>query len=73
MNKSLKLFTTSLVVLSVLFVGIYAKKARARAPQQYSVLDAVAGKLVQKYQTSTCEQLWKRKARKLRRAPGNSG
>ena len=64
MNKSLKLFTTSLVVLSVLFVGIYAKKARARAPQQYSVLDAVAGKLVQKYQTSTCEQLWEKKSQK---------
>ena len=31
-------------------------------PQQYPVMDAVANKIVQKYQTSTCEQLWQEKA-----------
>jgi len=31
-------------------------------PQQYPVMDAVANKIIQKYQTSTCEQLWQEKA-----------
>ena len=29
--------------------------------QQYPILDAVAGKVVQKYQASSCEQLWQKK------------
>ena len=29
--------------------------------QQFPILDAVAGKVVQKYQSSTCEQLWEKK------------
>jgi hypothetical protein len=62
MNKSLSVFTASVALLSVLFVGVYVKRAHARAPQQYPILDAAAGKLVQKYQTSTCEQLWAKKS-----------
>jgi hypothetical protein len=31
-------------------------------PQQYPIMDAVADKLIQKYQNSTCEQLWQEKA-----------
>ena len=31
-------------------------------PQQYPVMDAIANKLIQKYQNSTCEQLWQEKA-----------
>jgi len=31
-------------------------------PQQFPVMDAIANKIVQKYQTSTCEQLWQEKA-----------
>lgn len=34
------------------------------AHAQYPVMDAVANKVVQKYQTSTCEQLWQEKAQK---------
>jgi len=30
--------------------------------QQFPVLDAVAGKVVQKYQSSSCEQLWEKKS-----------
>jgi len=29
--------------------------------QQFPMLDAVAGKVVQKYQSSSCEQLWEKK------------
>lgn len=32
------------------------------AQQQYPILDKVAAKVVQKYQNSTCEQLWQKKA-----------
>lgn len=32
--------------------------------QQFPMLDEVAGRIVQKYQSSTCEQLWQEKSRK---------
>ncbi|MCI0151596.1 hypothetical protein KNO81_37725 [Paraburkholderia sediminicola] len=31
--------------------------------QQFPILDEVAGNIVQKYQQSSCEQLWQEKAR----------
>ena len=31
-------------------------------PQQYPMVDAVANKIIQKYQNSTCDQLWQEKA-----------
>jgi hypothetical protein len=34
------------------------------AGAQYPVMDAVANKVIQKYQNSTCEQLWQEKAQK---------
>jgi hypothetical protein len=36
--------------------------ARAPEPQQYPMVDAVANKIIQKYQNSTCDQLWQEKA-----------
>jgi hypothetical protein len=41
-------------VPALLFVGV--------AVAQYPVMNMVADKLVQKYQQSTCEQLWHQKA-----------
>jgi hypothetical protein len=32
--------------------------------QQYPMMDMIANKVIQKYQTSTCEQLWQQKAKK---------
>jgi len=32
--------------------------------QQYPVMDMIANKVIQKYQTSTCEQLWQKKSEK---------
>jgi hypothetical protein len=32
--------------------------------QQYPIMDKIAAKVVQKYQSSTCEQLWEKKAQK---------
>jgi len=47
MTKRVGLFAT---VLALLFVGI--------AGAQFPLLDMIAEKVVQKYQQSTCEQLW---------------
>jgi hypothetical protein len=32
--------------------------------QQYPILDKIADKVIQKYQQSTCEQLWQKKSAK---------
>jgi len=32
--------------------------------QQYPIMDKIANKVIQKYQNSTCEQLWEKKAQK---------
>jgi hypothetical protein len=36
--------------------------ARASDPQQHPIVDAIANKIIQKYQNSTCDQLWQEKA-----------
>jgi hypothetical protein len=36
--------------------------AGVHAQSQYPVMDSVANTIVQKYQNSTCEQLWEKKA-----------
>jgi hypothetical protein len=41
--------------------SILASLAAGVAYAQYPILDMVAGKVVQKYQSSSCEQLWQRK------------
>jgi hypothetical protein len=65
MKKSLKVFTLSTVLLSLLALFVYSNKTQAQAPPQYPILDAVANKVIQKYQTSTCEQLWVKKSEKV--------
>jgi len=42
------------LVPALLFAGV------ARA-QQYPIMETIANKVVQKYQQSSCEQLWKQK------------
>jgi hypothetical protein len=56
MNKRLLWFA---IVPVLLFAGT--------AAAQYPILDMVAGKLVQKYQQSSCEQLWQEKAQQKSR------
>jgi len=34
------------------------------ANAQYPIMDAVANKIIQKYQNSSCEQVWEKKAQK---------
>jgi biopolymer transport protein ExbD len=51
-------------VVAALPAAAHAQPAAAGAadPQQYPVMDAIANKIIQKYQGSTCEQLWQEKA-----------
>jgi hypothetical protein len=44
------------LVPALLFVFV------AGAQAQYPIMDMIAGKVIQKYQQSTCEQLWQQKA-----------
>lgn len=64
MYKSLNRVTASLALLSVLALSAYSKKTQTQAPQHYPIVDAVAEKIVQKYQASTCEQLWEKRSQK---------
>jgi hypothetical protein len=43
-------------------VAVTASFAAGIAYAQFPIMDKVADKVIQKYQTSTCEQLWQEKA-----------
>ena len=45
----------------------------AQAQPQYPIMDSIANKIITKYQTSTCEQLWKGRINTHPRAPRSSG
>ena len=48
---------------SVMFGLLMATVMAGSAPaQQYPMVDAIANKVVQKYQSATCQQLWQEKA-----------
>jgi hypothetical protein len=53
--------TTKLKVWALAAVPVLAF-AGAVLAQQYPIMDRVADRVVQKYQTATCEQLWQEKA-----------
>jgi hypothetical protein len=40
---------------------VRANHAKAQSQDQHPILDKVADKVIQKYQQSTCEDLWKKK------------
>jgi hypothetical protein len=55
----LALFTVLMSAIPLL------RSTEAKAPpQQYPIMDNVANKIILKYQQSTCEQLWIKKAQK---------
>jgi len=57
--------TVSLFAVLVLtFTLVRPGHARAQAGDQHPILDKVADKVIEKYQTSTCEQLWVKKSEK---------
>jgi len=49
----------------VLLAGIL----RIEGQDQHPILDQVANKVIQKYQTSTCQQLWAERAQKAPSTP----
>jgi hypothetical protein len=58
----LALFVAASAGLTVLRIS--DAKAQPQPPQQYPIMDKVADKIILKYQSSTCEQLWIKKAQK---------
>lgn len=46
------------------FTLLRPSNAKAEPPPQFPIMDKVADKIIQKYQTSTCEQLWLKKSQK---------
>jgi hypothetical protein len=54
-----------LVTLSCLAITLLRpNEVKAEPPQQFPIMDQVANKIIQKYQSSTCEQLWIKKSEK---------
>jgi hypothetical protein len=52
----IKQMSSVAMMLAVILVG-------AAAAQQHPILNAAVGKVIQKYQVSTCEQLWQERGR----------
>ena len=48
---------------------LYVSVGNAQQQQQYPILNKVAAKVVAKYQNSTCEELWQKKAAKTPPSP----
>ena len=55
----------NLMVKSSLFtVALLALTVGTAGAAEYPLMEAIAGKIIQKYQSSSCEQLWQEKAQK---------
>ena len=57
----------ALVGSLMLIVVVPSTKPRGRG--QYPMMDMIANKVIQKYQQSTCEQLWQKKEKPQPRPP----
>jgi hypothetical protein len=51
-------------IFTSLFTAAIALLCAAVNAQQFPIMDKIADKVIQKYQTSTCEQLWQERAQK---------
>jgi len=51
-----------LAVFVLTFSMLHPGHAEAQGQPQYPVMDKIADKVVQKYQSSSCEQLWQKKS-----------
>ena len=47
-----------------MFTAAIAVLCAAVSAQDYPIMDKIAGKIIQKYQTATCEQWWQERAQK---------
>ncbi|HLW88963.1 MAG TPA: hypothetical protein VKR57_10760 [Terriglobales bacterium] len=56
-------------VISILAFTLLLAHVQAQAPSQFPIMDKVADKIVAKYQSSSCEQLWEKKSQKAPPSP----
>ncbi len=56
----MKRSSCAVVIVVMVFGVVFAGVAAA---QQYPLVDMVANNVIQKYQTSNCEQLWEQKGK----------
>jgi hypothetical protein len=62
MTKRHYRWTLSLSLVAMLVVGITLLRPQTiQAQSQFPIVDSIANKVVQKYTSSTCEQLWVKK------------
>jgi hypothetical protein len=62
------------IALLTVFVGVITaimllRPSEARAQAQFPIMDKVANKVIQKYEQSSCEQLWQKQNQKAPPSP----
>jgi hypothetical protein len=63
MNKRHYRWIAGIAMIGLVVVGFAVLRPReAHAQGPYPVVDAIASKIIQKYTSSTCEQLWVKKS-----------
>jgi hypothetical protein len=60
--------TIAMSLACILLTGV----VRIEGQDQHPILDQVANKVIQKYQTSTCQQLWAERAQKAPPTPAEA-
>jgi|SRR5215467_4573775 O-methyltransferase involved in polyketide biosynthesis len=56
------MMTTRTTAMCALAIGVVAIAAVAVRAQQHPVVDMMANHLIEKYQTSSCDQLWQQRS-----------
>ena len=57
------------ITSTVMFAAAIALVCAVVNAQEFPIMDKIANKVIQKYQTSTCEQLWQERAQKGKAPP----
>src|SRR5450631_149182 len=63
MTKHAYSWAAAIAAVPVVFLGLTLLRSEgAQAQGQFPIMDQIANKVIQKYQNSSCEQLWEQKA-----------
>lgn len=57
------------IASTAMFTAAIALVCAVVNAQEFPIMDRIADKVIQKYQTSTCEQLWQERAQKGKAPP----
>ena len=57
------------IASTAMFTAAIALMCAVVNAQEFPIMDKIADKVIQKYQTSTCEQLWQERAQKGKAPP----